>query len=202
MAARELTCHWEAKRKPASLYVLALMPVTVIVLGLRAAAQGHWKSALLVLPFGGAIAVMIAWFMRAERRARTLSLTIDPARETITFRNFTFVSRFLPEQPRPVEEIPFADILASSFHPGSRGGADLLTLRTTRGRVTINSRMQHFDSIRTILEEIVEANEEDSARHVARLAEEPKIKTPVYGWFLLLVPVGGILWVCWKVFNS
>jgi hypothetical protein len=201
MQTSTLECKWDTRQRSPVLYVLFAVPIMTLVMAAQFVMRGQGKGALFLLPVAAFAVGLAFWVSRAQRRAKSCSLTIDPARERITFRNFVFVSRFLPEKPRAQEEISFSEVLGSRVDHG-RGGIQFLTLRTTRGKVTIPSRIEHFEAIEGIVDDIVASNESNAELYARQLAAEPKVQTPWYGWLLLVLPIAGILWVCWKVFNS
>lgn len=139
---------------------------------------------------------------RAEKR-RSLFLPhpgrevhIDARRGTVTFVRCKFVTGFTSSRRDERLELPLADILgARMVH--HRDGATL-ALRTTSGTVNIGDHLQSFQPVAEALFDAIEVNRASPESYRAALAREPVVRTPWYGWFILVgsiaAIVGGLIW--------
>jgi hypothetical protein len=115
----------------------------------------------------------------------------------VTFVGCTFATGFASTRRDERVEMPLADILGVrlDYHHG-RG---LLTVRTAQGKVTIGDHIESFQLIAEVLFDAVEVNRASPESYRAALAREPAVRTPWYGWLILVggigVVVGGLLWM-------
>ena len=138
------------------------------------------------------------WYVFNEReKTNAMVLTFDPLHKVVVFENFGFATAFLPQKPRPREEVPFEQILDSTFYPGHNDGLHTVRVRTSRGPTVISGDMEDFDAIRVLLESLVTLNEADPEQHQANLRSEPKVKIPWYGWLIFLAVFVGLGFLIW-----
>lgn len=156
-----------------------------------------WRLLLAILPFTALVDFLAAWMWIDRRRLQGSSLEIDGDEQVLLLRNFRFTSRFLPEKPRPVERIPFAHILEAIPMEVTRGVRGL-ALRTSKGQVIVSEDMEQFDLIATTLAEVAQAARADEKGFAAGIAQEPKIRTPLYGWLILATAIAVVVFLGWK----
>ena len=190
-------------RIPPNKVIYAALPLTFGALSVWCFIAGMHGAGLFIL-FVTSLFVVLTWVvLNSSRDTREMKLTLDSARELATFENFTFVTSFLPQKPRVREEVPFSEIVDCTFIPGAKSGPGLLRVVTTKGPVDYSESMEHFSSIRALLESIVTINLADSATHEANLKKVPHVRVPWYGWVicgLAFVGLGGLIWIlCTKL---
>ncbi len=71
-------------------------------------------------------------------------------------------------------------------------------MRTTGGRVTVKDDLHPFQTLADVLSDIVELNRTSPEAYAAALAREPKIRTPWYGWLIMVAAIGAIAYVAVK----
>lgn len=120
---------------------------------------------------------------------------IDGESAVVVFRQLTFITGFVGNRVSPVTTVPFADLLTGYVYRG-RGGP-LLHLRTTKGKVTIDSGIQPFEALVHLLLDIAELNRMSHGSYLAARAREPFIRTPWYGWLIFVVMIAGIALLSW-----
>jgi hypothetical protein len=132
---------------------------------------------------------------RSKPDGSGIEVEVDGKRAVVVFRNLTFVAAFAGNKRRPLVELPFSELLAVST--GYDKGTAYLNLRTTLGRVHWTDKVRPFDTLAALLDDIVELNRTSPDTYQAARAREPSIKTPWYGWVLLLSGLGGIATLAW-----
>lgn len=182
----------------------ALIAVPVVLLGIaiyglcrnKSLADGWHISEIFVSAMISGIIAFFEWVVRS--RSKKLNLILDPQSSSITFRHFRFTASFLPEKPREEEIIRFDQIISTDIlRDPEFGGIDGLELRTKKGKVVISKEIEHFAAISGILSGLETANAL-RADEFQRLQAELKIKTPWYGWLILLISVIIVIYVEWK----
>lgn len=154
-----------------------------------------WVSLGAAVVFGVLMAVVA--FLVQEDSGRIL--TIEPARKTVVFENFTFATTFFPSKPSLREEIPFEGILDCTFYPGHKGGPATLRVRTLCGLTDIKEGFGGFDTIRALLESLAILNLADPERHRANLRKEPKVTVPWSGWLIFAGALLGLGIFAWQL---
>lgn len=119
-----------------------------------------------------------------------ITIQVDGRRSVVVFRNLTFISKFSGNPRQPLVELPFSELLAIAT--GYNKGTAYLHLRTTAGKVFWTDQVRPFDTLAALLDDIVEVNRTDPAAYRAARAREPVVRTPWYGWALLLLAVTGV----------
>jgi hypothetical protein len=115
---------------------------------------------------------------------------VNFAKRTVTFRGFRFVTSFIGNKPVRELTLAFADILGGRIW--TNHGQFSLSLRTTAGKVTIPDSVQPFQALAAVLLDAAEINRKNPTAFAASLAREPQIKTPWYGWMLVLLALAGV----------
>ncbi len=180
------------------IWVVAIPVVFVVLLLLQLYAERPWFSSLAVLGF--VVVIGGIWFLSELMRTGggRQSIEIDPASGRIMFRQFTFLRHFMRNPTQTEQVLHATDILHLEPRADNHGRA--VTVRTTQGQVVIFDRLQNFEQVVALLADFAEANRLDPAAYRAALAREPQLKTPWWGWLLLIgLSVGIVAVISWLV---
>lgn len=132
---------------------------------------------------------------RSKPDGTGIEIEVDGRRAVVFFRNLTFVAAFSGNKRRPIVELPFSELLALTT--GYNKGTAYLNLRTTAGRVFWTDKVRPFDTLAALLDDIIELNRTDPAAYQAARAREPVIRTPWYGWAMLMAGVVAVAALAW-----
>ena len=193
-----LVCRFKPQPPTFNEQMINLMPLLVLV-GLVYQFIRHgwnWAAILITLPTVAVVWLVTRFFVRQRETPRNATIEIDSQRAQFIFRNFRFVSTFLPEEPRVEEVVRFDEVLGSA-RTEVRRDTPGLEIRTAKGTVIVSSEMENFPFLEDALDDLVEANL-TRAEQGEPLAPEPKIRTPWYGWLILAVAVGSVAYLGWK----
>ncbi len=180
----------------------AVFACVMIGFSVKFAIDELWVGSAIVLIFAAFVGCLAYWMLSQRATMKKYRLVIDPEVEKIEFHFFTFVSQFLPEPPRRKVELGFREIISLKRQQG-RGGHDDYEVRTTEGKVILPSFMDDMPTVLEVLNLILEKNKLTPGIRESALSEEPKIKTPWYGWALLVGGIGVIAFIGWKaLYNS
>jgi hypothetical protein len=193
-----LVCRFQPKPPTFSerLFDAALILVLVGLLFSFIRYGWNWGVVLIALPAIAVVWLVIRFFARQRETQRNASIEIDSQRAQFTFRNFRFVSTFLPEKPRPEEVVRFNEVVGAVGSEVRRGTPGL-QIRTAKGTVLVSSEMENFSFLEAMVADLVEANL-TRADEGEPLPTEPEIRTAWYGWLILLVAVGSVAYLGWK----
>lgn len=191
-----------SRPRPGNRWVLPLGIVAIGGLGgamvgyVRKGGQPSDPQFVLLLLVGltpfACVGALLYWI---DRRRKQHSLEIDPVRGIVTFRNFKFTKAFTDNKAEAVVELAFKEILGTSIT--THQGTVSMVLRTTRGKITLDDRFEHFDEVATVLTDCAEVNRKDPEGYREALAREPVVRTPWYVWFIILGAVGAVATAFW-----
>lgn len=183
--------------KPPQPLIYGALPAAFGILAIYLACIDRLSGFLIVLFFALLFGGLMFFIFQQEKQRRRQVLTFDPSRRVIIFENFGWSASFLPTNPAACEEIPFNQLLGTDYYPPGRGPASL-SIRTTKGSITLTDELQEFERIHAIVDSLVLLNKADRDAYQENLNAEPTIETPWYGWLILIVAIAAIVFLGWK----
>ncbi|HWZ93882.1 MAG TPA: hypothetical protein VNW30_01690 [Opitutaceae bacterium] len=152
----------------------------------------------------GVIFVTLAGFAAVGiligRKNAKREIRIDLDRALAEFHNFAFITSFSSNRTSECIEVLFAEILGTKIVSGRNYVA--LELRTTKGKVMISDNIQPFDRLVRILSDAVELNRTSPESYKNALAQEPVVRTPWYGWAIIVATLVVAGYVFYRVMHS
>jgi hypothetical protein len=194
--------NYDAKvRDDTLLLLMAVGGAGLVMVAAQAfAARLDWES-----PDRKAVAgagTLLAGFTRDEGvmvarqgGANEPEVEFDARRRVVTFRNLAFTVAFIGNPVRERVEVPFSDLIVGTIIAAK--GTLSLKLRTAQGTVTFDNRMNEFSKLAALISDACEQNRLNQEQFQDALAREPKIRTPWYGWAILVVSVISVIAAFW-----
>jgi len=143
--------------------------------------------AVMILASVGCLFGFIWWAQNKIYPGRSIEL-FKPS-GAFRFRGFRFKTKFWPEGIRDSICLAPGDILGISVIQ-NRGTELGFSLRTIAGVVTVSSAIEGYEQLKYLFSLEVERTQSDAQRYNELISHAPAIRTPWYGWVILITLLG------------